>query len=108
MSIEIILDLVALLLVAASLFGLLNHHLFHLPHTIGLVVVSLLVSVAILLADAVFPGWGLQAAARGTLSRIDFSETLLLGLLSFLLFALAQQAILRKGHQRAFEGFPRA
>ena len=87
MSFGIVLDLIALLLVSASVFGLLNHHLFKLPHTIGLVVISLLVSGTILLVHAVFPAWGLADAARGVLTQIDFSETLLLGLLSFLLFA---------------------
>lgn len=87
MSFGIFLDLIALLLVLASVFGLLNHHYFKLPHTIGLVVLSLLVSGAILLTHAIFPAWGLAEAARGVLSHIDFSETLLLGLLSFLLFA---------------------
>jgi len=87
MGFGVVLDLIALLLVSASIFGLLNHHLFRLPHTIGLVVLSLLVSGTILLIHAAFPGWGLAEAARGLLTRIDFSETLLLGLLSFLLFA---------------------
>ena len=87
MSFGIVLDLIALLLVSASVFGLLNHHYFKLPHTIGLVVLSLLVSGTILLVHAAVPAWGLAEAARGILTQIDFSETLLLGLLSFLLFA---------------------
>ncbi len=87
MSFGIVLDLIALLLVAASVLGLLNHHFIKLPHTIGLVVLSLLVSGTILLVHAIFPAWGLADAARGVLTQIDFSETLLLGLLSFLLFA---------------------
>lgn len=87
MSFTIVLDLIALLLVSASGFGLLNHHFFKLPHTIGLVVISLLVSGTILLIHAMVPAWGLADAARAVLTQIDFSETLLLGLLSFLLFA---------------------
>ncbi|MDA0652646.1 MAG: sodium:proton antiporter [Proteobacteria bacterium] len=87
MSFGIVLDLISLLLVSASVFGLLNHHFFKLPHTIGLVILSLLVSGTILLVHAAFPAWGLADAARGVLTQIDFSETLLLGLLSFLLFA---------------------
>ena len=87
MSFAVVLDLIALLLVCASVFGLLNHHYFKLPHTIGLVVISLLVSGTILLVHTLHPAWGLAEAARGLLTQIDFSETLLLGLLSFLLFA---------------------
>jgi len=87
MNFGVVLDLIALLLVSASIFGLLNHHIFKLPHTIGLVVLSLLVSGSILLVHALVPDWGLAGAARGILAQIDFSQTLLLGLLSFLLFA---------------------
>jgi CPA1 family monovalent cation:H+ antiporter len=87
MSFGIVLDLIALLLVSASVFGLLNYHFFKLPHTIGLVVLSLMVSGTILLIHSLFPAWGLADAARGLLIQIDFSETLLLGMLSFLLFA---------------------
>ena len=87
MSIGIILELIALLLVATSVFGLLNHHLFKLPHTIGLVISSLCASGVILLVHSLIPEWGLAEGARGILSQIDFSKTLLMGLLSFLLFA---------------------
>ena len=82
-----IFNLVALLITLAAVFGYLNHRWLRLPHTIGLVVIALVVSVAILLADAVLPLLGLEAAVRRMLTDIDFEDTLMKGLLSFLLFA---------------------
>ena len=80
-------DLVAVLLVLAALFGYLNHRYLRLPHTIGLLVIALAVSFGVLAVDAAIPGWGLGAAVRGVLEEIDFTEALMKGLLSFLLFA---------------------
>ena len=50
-------------------------------------IIALAVSVTILLADGAFPALGLEATVRQTLTDIDFSDTLMKGLLSFLLFA---------------------
>ncbi len=80
-------DLVAVLLTLAALFGYLNHKFLKLPHTIGLVVIALAVSFGVLAIDAAVPGLGLGASARDMLARIDFTEALMKGLLSFLLFA---------------------
>ena len=87
MSVATIFNLVALLVTLAAVFGYLNHRWLRLPHTIGLVVIALAVSVVILVSDAVFPMLGLEAAVRGLLTDIDFEDTLMKGLLSFLLFA---------------------
>jgi monovalent cation:H+ antiporter, CPA1 family len=80
-------DLIAVLLGLAALFGYINHKLLKLPHTIGLVVIALAVSLGALAADAAVPAWGLGAAVRAMLGEIDFTEALMKGLLSFLLFA---------------------
>ena len=80
-------ELVALLLGLAALFGYLNHKLLKLPHTIGLVVIALAVSLAVLAVDAAAPAWGLRRTVRGLLDAIDLTETLMKGFLSFLLFA---------------------
>ena len=84
---EFFLDVLALLFLAAATFGYLNHRFLGLPHTVGLVVIALAVSFIILAAHAFLPGWGVQNLAEGFLSKIDFSDVLLEGLLSFLLFA---------------------
>ena len=87
MSVVTIFNLVALLVTLAAVFGYLNHRWLRLPHTIGLVVISLMVSVALLLTDAVLPTLGLETTVRTMLTDIDFEDTLMKGFLSFLLFA---------------------
>ena len=87
MTVASIFNLVGLLITLAALFGYVNHRWLRLPHTIGLVVIALAVSVVILLADTVFPRLGLESVVRRTLTDIEFEETLMQGLLSFLLFA---------------------
>ena len=80
-------DLVALLFGLAALFGYINHRVLHLPHTIGLVLIALVVSFTMLAIDAAAPGLGLGARVRAVLERIDFAAALMNGLLSLLLFA---------------------
>ena len=80
-------DLIAVLLGLAALFGYITHIFLKLPHTIGLVVIALAVSLGVLAADALAPGLALGDSVRGALTRIDFTEALMKGLLAFLLFA---------------------
>jgi CPA1 family monovalent cation:H+ antiporter len=87
MTVDTIFNLVALLITLAAVFGYINHRWIKFPHTIGLVVVALAASIVVLLADALFPVLGLQAVVRRTLTDIDFEDTLMKGVLSFLLFA---------------------
>lgn len=82
-----ILDIPAILLGLAALFGALNYWFVKLPHTIGLVVIALVASLAAVGLDLIFPALGLSTAANGFLESIDFNETLMKGMLSFLLFA---------------------
>ncbi len=84
---EAVFDLIAVLLGLAALFGYINHIFLKLPHTIGLVVIALAVSLGVLAADALAPGLALGDSVRGALTRIDFTEALMKGLLAFLLFA---------------------
>ncbi len=80
-------DLIALLFGLAALFGYVNHRFLRLPHTIGLVLIALVVSFAMLAIDALAPGLGLGARVRAALERIDFAAALMDGFLSLLLFA---------------------
>ncbi len=80
-------DLAAAVVALAAAFGYLNHRFVHLPHTIGLVAIGLAVSLVMMAIDAVMPGLGLGDAVREALTDIDFSDALLEGMLSFLLFA---------------------
>lgn len=84
---EALLDLVALLLGLSALFGYLNHKIIRLPHTIGLVVMALAASLAVMAVDWAIPGWGLRDTAAALVSEVAFTETLMEGMLSFLLFA---------------------
>jgi CPA1 family monovalent cation:H+ antiporter len=80
-------DIAAAVIVLAAIFGYLNHRFLKLPHTIGLVVIALAVSLVVLGLDAARPSLELGTQVRGVMASIDFSETLMQGLLSFLLFA---------------------
>ena len=87
MTVSSIFNLIALLITLAAVFGYVNHRWLHLPHTIGLVIIALAVSVVVLVVDAIFPQLGLETSVRRTLTDIDFEDTLMKGVLSFLLFA---------------------
>ena len=82
-----ILDTVAVLLVAAALFGLLNHHVLRLPFTIGLTVSALGASLVILALDGLWPSLHVADPVREIVGGIDFHEALMRGMLGFLLFA---------------------
>ena len=81
-----ILNIAAILITVSALFSFVNHRFIKLPTAIGLMVISLLVSLLFLGAGKL--GWGhLESQARLLLDSIDFNETLMQGMLSFLLFA---------------------
>ena len=80
-------ELIAILLGLSALFGYLNLRYVKLPHTIGLLVIALAVSLAIIATEAVFPNLGLKATAQAMLGKVDFTRTLMESVLSFLLFA---------------------
>jgi len=76
-------NILAILITLSAGFSYLNHRFIRLPNTIGLMVIALLVSLGL---AALGPfGFGLQEDAHRLLASID--ETLLHGMLSFLLFA---------------------
>ncbi|MEH6630993.1 MAG: sodium:proton antiporter [Halopseudomonas aestusnigri] len=71
----------------AAFFGYINHRLLRMPISIGLVVIALIASIIVMLVDIVVPELGIQSVVRLSLAQIDFHETLMKGMLSFLLFA---------------------
>lgn len=77
---------IAVLLTLTAVFAFINHKYIGLPTTIGVMVVALGMSVALLLASALGVD-GMAGQARALLGQIDFSTTLLQGMLGFLLFA---------------------
>ncbi|WP_234024778.1 cation:proton antiporter [Tsuneonella amylolytica] len=80
-------DIAAILVVAAAVLGYLNHHFIRLPHVIGLTVMGALASLALMVAHALFPLFTLDEWVARLLEQMNFTETLLNGMLSFLLFA---------------------
>tara|TARA_R110002167_G_scaffold146841_1_gene338475 strand:+ start:33357 stop:34604 length:1248 start_codon:yes stop_codon:yes gene_type:complete len=82
-----ILQIASLLIVLAGAFGAINYLFLKLPSAIGILVVALVASVALILFDLMFPAFGLTDKVRATVLEIDFSEALLEGMLGLLLFA---------------------
>jgi CPA1 family monovalent cation:H+ antiporter len=80
-----ILHTIALLLTFAALAGYCNHKYLRLPRTIGLMVIALAFSLCFVLLGAL--GIIHLADAAAFVQSIDFSQTLLHGMLAFLLFA---------------------
>jgi len=78
---------IATLLGLAAIIGYINHRFLHLPRTIGLVLIAMAASLIALAIDALIPGWGVGPGFRAVLVDIDFSDTLMQGMLGFLLFA---------------------
>ncbi|MEA3413693.1 MAG: sodium:proton antiporter [Pseudomonadota bacterium] len=81
-----LLDIAALLVTIAALFAYFNHRYLHLPRVIGLMVISLGMSLAIIAGGKLGLG-GIESHAETIVGSIDFDETLMHGMLSFLLFA---------------------
>ena len=80
-------DLAAILVVAAALLGYINHHFIKLPHVIGLTVMGALAAIGLMVANFLVPGVTLDNEVASLLEQMNFTETLLQGMLSFLLFA---------------------
>jgi len=87
MTVASIFNLGALLVTLAAAFGYFNHRWLKLPHTVGLIIIALAVSVVVLVTDAAFPLLALKTTVRAMVTNIDFGDTLMKALLSFLLFA---------------------
>ncbi len=87
-----IFTIAAILVGLSALFGYINHRFLRLPHTIGLVVIALAASLSIIGFDLIQPSVHIAQRVTGVLRQIDFNETLMHGMLSFLLFAGALHA----------------
>ena len=77
----------ASLLVLSGAFSWINHAYLKLPHTIGLLLMALLASFALMALQAVFPALGLTETVSNAIGQIDFNVTVMNGMLAFLLFA---------------------
>lgn len=80
-----LLDLVALFIALAALLSYLNHLYLRLPTTIGIMLIALGLSLALIGVGQFAPA--IEGRAETMLATFDFSKALMLGMLSFLLFA---------------------
>jgi CPA1 family monovalent cation:H+ antiporter len=78
-------EIIAILLTLAALFSYINCRTIKLPTTIGVMLIALLFSLGLIFLGKFFPE--IRRWATELLIRVDFDETLLHGMLSFLLFA---------------------
>ena len=74
----------AVLIGLSAVFGYINHRYLRAPHTIGLVLIALAASLALLLVESLAPAANVDTLILGVLGRIDFHDTLMHGMLSFL------------------------
>jgi CPA1 family monovalent cation:H+ antiporter len=81
-----LLDISAVLLTLAALFGYLNHRFVGLPTTIGIMIITMVISLAMVLLGMLGLHGG-EDTALALLHGVDFDDTLMNGMLSFLLFA---------------------
>lgn len=80
-------EIAALLLVLSAILSWVNRAYIKLPHTIGLLVMALVASFLLLASEALFPQLSITETMQSALGQIDFNETLMKGMLGFLLFA---------------------
>ncbi|MDA7518789.1 cation:proton antiporter, partial [Akkermansiaceae bacterium] len=80
-----LLDTAAVLLSLAAVFGYINHRVFKLPTSIGILLIGLVLSALLLLLGNRWPG--VVEGADYFVTQIDFNETVMGVMLSFLLFA---------------------
>lgn len=80
-----IFSIIALLLTFAAILSFINYRFVKLPTTIGLMIMSLLLSLFLIMLSKL--GLKFEQQAQQILHTIDFKNTLLHGMLSFLLFA---------------------
>ncbi len=78
-----LIDTAAILLTLAAVFGYINHRVFKLPTSIGILLIGLGISLLLLL----FGGEQMRESADSFVSQIDFNRTVMDVMLSFLLFA---------------------
>ena len=80
------LEIAAICIVVTALLAYVNHRFIGLPTTIGVMVIALALSLAFVALD--WAGFHeLGDYEQGLLASIDFSDVLMQGMLSFLLFA---------------------
>jgi CPA1 family monovalent cation:H+ antiporter len=97
-------NIIAILLTLSAAFGYLNHRFIRLPITIGTMLISMALSVAIVVLGHFTPlASGIEEQWLALVRSIDFDKTLLTGMLGFLLFAGALEIELEELLPRKWE-----
>ena len=78
-------EIFALLITLSAFFSYLNHRYLKLPVAIGLMLLAMALSLIVTILG--WLGWGVDEMMRTLVISIDFNQTLMGGLLGFLLFA---------------------
>ena len=87
-----ILNTIAILLTLSAVFSYLNYRFIKLPTAIGIMLISLVLSLLLLLSGKL-GFFDLSHQASALISNIDFHTTLINGMLSFLLFFLQNKVL---------------
>jgi CPA1 family monovalent cation:H+ antiporter len=82
-----IIQVAAILVVLSALLGWINKVFIGLPHAIALLVMGMIGTLGILAADYLIPQFEFARYAHQLLTSVNFFETVMTGMLSFLLFA---------------------
>lgn len=89
-------DTVAVLFVIAAVFGYINNKVFKLPFAIGMMFAGLIASSCIVVAEWIYPMAILGTVRSMFITDVNFTDALMHGMLSFLLFAGAMHTDLSK------------
>jgi CPA1 family monovalent cation:H+ antiporter len=97
-------NIIAILITLSAFFGYINHRFIKLPATIGLMLISILMSLfMVILGHLGKVGFGVERQWVDIVRSIDFNKTLMVGMLSFLLFAGALHVDLHELIKRKWE-----
>jgi CPA1 family monovalent cation:H+ antiporter len=94
-------NIMAILMVLSAIFGYVNHRFLKLPMIIGLMLTSVVFSLFLFFLGHM--GLGIEKDWEEVLRRIDFNKTLMVGMLSFLLFAGALQVDMNEFLKKKWE-----
>lgn len=94
-------QILAGLLTVTAAFSWFNHRYLRLPANIGLLVMGLGASLLLIGFEFLFPNTQIYGAVADSLQQIDFYETLMHGMLAFLLFAGALHVDIGRLRRRA-------
>lgn len=78
-------NIIAVIILLAAIFGYINHRFIKLPGTIGIMIISIIASLAVIGLNNIYPEFFVNTIK--SIRDIDFNTVVLKVMLSFLLFA---------------------